>query len=124
MNIPSEEMVVATDYCGIVSGEKTDKSGVFDIFYGSLPTAPLILECPLSLECRLIRTIDLGGTNEIFLGEIIEAWTEERYLSEGKPDIKKMKPIVFSMHDFNYWRVGEHLGKAWNIGKNYKAKER
>jgi hypothetical protein len=35
-----------------------------------------------------------------------------------------MKPLVFSMHDFNHWRVGEHLAKAWSIGKNWKTKER
>jgi len=40
--IPSEDMVKATDYCGLVSGFKADKSGVFDVFYGMLKTAPII----------------------------------------------------------------------------------
>lgn len=123
VNTPSEEMVAITDYCGLVSGKKVDKSSLFDIFYGTLAAAPLIRECPLNLECRLVKTIDLGGANEIFLGEIVEAWAEERFLTDGLPDIGKMKPFVFTMHDNHYWRIGEHLGKAWNIGMNWKAKE-
>ena len=40
--LPSEDMAEITDYCGIVSGNKTDKSEIFDLFYGELKTAPMI----------------------------------------------------------------------------------
>jgi hypothetical protein len=43
--------------------------------------------------------------------------SEERFLEEGKPDIKKMDPIVFTMTDNRYWNVGEYLGKAWSAGE-------
>lgn len=119
VNIPSEDQVVITDYCGIVSGKKVDKSSLFRIFYGKLGTAPLIEECPLNLECRLEQTVDIGGTNEIFIGEIVQTYADESCLTEGNPDIRKIRPIIFSMHDNNYWKVGEHLGKAWNIGKKW-----
>ena len=121
VNIPSEEMVKITDYCGIVSGKTVDKSTLFETFYGTLGTAPMIKECPINLECKLVQTLDYGGTGEIFIGEIVEAYSEERYLTNGLPDIKKIKPIIFSMHDNNYWKIGEHLGRAWNIGKNFKS---
>jgi flavin reductase (DIM6/NTAB) family NADH-FMN oxidoreductase RutF len=45
--LPSEDMAEVTDYCGIVSGKKTDKSKIFDLFYGELKTAPMIKDCPL-----------------------------------------------------------------------------
>ena len=51
INIPSSDLLEKTDYCGLVSGEKTDKSKEFDVFYGSLKTAPMINDCPVSLEC-------------------------------------------------------------------------
>lgn len=41
----------------------------------------------------------------------------------GLPDIKRMNPIVFSMHHNNYWKVGEHLARAWDIGKEFKTKK-
>jgi flavin reductase (DIM6/NTAB) family NADH-FMN oxidoreductase RutF len=119
VNIPSEDMVTITDYCGIVSGKTIDKSTLFETFYGKLETAPMIKECPINLECKLLQTLDYGGTGEIFIGEIVEAYSEERYLTGELPDIKKIKPIVFSMHDNNYWKIGEHLGRV-GIGKKFK----
>ncbi len=119
VNIPSRHMVEVTDYCGIVSGKKTDKSGLFETFYGKLENAPMILECPVNLECKLVDTLDFGGTNEVFIGEVVESYAEECYLCNGVPDIEKIEPIVFSMYDNNYWEIGGHLGKAWSIGKNF-----
>ncbi len=123
VNIPSEEMVTVTDYCGIVSGKDIDKSPLFETFYGRLKTAPMIRECPINLECKLVQTLEFSGMNEIFIGEIVEAYAEEKYLTNGLPDIKKVKPIIFSMHDNNYWKIGEHLGRAWSIGKEFKNKK-
>ena len=55
------DLLEKNDYCGLVSGEKTDKSHVFDVFYGSLKTAPMIKECPVNLECQLIQMLlELG----------------------------------------------------------------
>jgi len=123
VNMPSEAMVKITDYCGLVSGHKVDKSGLFETFYGKLATAPMIKECPLNLECKLMQTLELAMGGEVFIGEIVAAYSEERYLTDGLPDIKKMNPIIFSMHDNNYWSVGDHLGRAWNIGKERKPKK-
>jgi len=120
LNIPSADMVKITDYCGLVSGHRVDKSNIFKTFYGSLKTAPLIEECPLSLECRVVQVLELAMQN-VYLGQVIQAYAEDRFLTNGLPDIKKMNPIVFSMHDNNYWTVGEHLGRAWSIGKELKA---
>jgi flavin reductase (DIM6/NTAB) family NADH-FMN oxidoreductase RutF len=118
VNIPGIALMEKVDYCGIVSGEKTDKSKIFDVFYGELPAAPMIRECPISLECRLVDTVDLP-TNSMFIGEIVGAYSEERYLTEGKPDIKKISPFTLTMPDNNYWKIGENAGKAWSIGKNF-----
>ena len=112
-------MVEVTDYCGIVSGKRSDKSGLFEIFYGELETAPMIKTCPLCLECRLFDSLDLP-TNSIFVGEIVASYTEERFLSDGKPDITKMHPLVLTMPDNRYWTVGDYAGKAWNMGKRFK----
>ena len=118
--LPSEDMVEVTDYCGIVSGKKTDKSGLFDLFYGELKTAPLIRDCPLSMECKLVDIVE-SGLNEIFIGEIIGTYTEERFLTGGKMDFRKMRPLILSQPDTSYWCLGEPVAKAWNIGKRYKA---
>ncbi|MEM2146315.1 MAG: flavin reductase family protein, partial [Candidatus Jordarchaeaceae archaeon] len=60
VNIPSAEMAIVTDYCGLFSGSRVDKSQIFETFYGKLKTAPMIKECPLNLECKLVKTLDFS----------------------------------------------------------------
>jgi flavin reductase (DIM6/NTAB) family NADH-FMN oxidoreductase RutF len=118
--LPSEEMAAATDYCGIVSGRQFDKSEIFDLFYGELETAPLIRQCPLSMECRVADMVE-SGINEIFIGDIVGTYTEERYMTEGKLDFRKMKPFILSQPDAAYWSLGEPVARAWNEGKKLKS---
>ena len=55
VNFPSAEMVAVTDYTGLVSGKRVDKSGLFELFYGELKAAPMIATCPLTIECKLYQ---------------------------------------------------------------------
>jgi len=119
VNIPTVDMVAVTDYCGIVSGNKEDKSKLFEVFYGELKAAPLITECPLNIECRLVQTVDLP-TNTLFIGEIKNIYSEEKYLENGKPDVKKVRPFLLTMPDNRFWSVGEQVGNAWKDGLKYK----
>ncbi len=119
--LASEKMAEVTDYCGIVSGRKTDKSEIFDLFYGELDTAPMIADCPLCVECRVVEVVE-SGANEIFLGDIAGVYTDERFLTDGRPDFAKMKPLVLSQPDTAYWSLKEPVAKAWSVGRKYKAK--
>lgn len=122
VNFPSADMVEETDYCGLVSGRRTDKSSVFRVFYGALQSAPMISECTLSLECKLVDIYELP-TNNLFIGEIVAAHTEEKYLTDGKLDVHKMNPLVLTMPDNSYWRIGGYAGRAWSAGKKLKQEE-
>ena len=125
VNIPSEGMVEVTDYVGLVSGKTVDKSEVFEVFYGELETAPMIMHAPINLECKVVKTIntteftDADKGHEIFIGRVINAYADDYYLTNGRPDITKLKPFVYSI-DNKYWKIGEYLGKAFSIGKDYK----
>ena len=72
------------------------------------------------MECSLFETVVLPS-NKLIIGEIVAAYSEDRYLTNGKLDILKMRPFLLTMPDNNYWEVGEKLAKAWNAGLNYKA---
>ncbi len=120
INIPGRSMVEVTDYCGLVSGKKIDKSEIFELFYGTIPTAPMIGNCPLNMECKLVQTVELPS-NYLFIGEIAGAYCEERFMTDGKPDIKKVDPFVLTMPDNRYWAVGEHVGDAWSSGQRLKG---
>ena len=119
VNFPGTDLLVETDYCGIVSGRKADKSKIFDLFYGELKTAPMIDPCPLCLECRLLDVHELP-TNKLFIGEIVASYTEEKYLTDGQPDYKKMDAMILTMPDNKYWTLGVVAGDAWSEGKKMK----
>jgi flavin reductase (DIM6/NTAB) family NADH-FMN oxidoreductase RutF len=119
VNVPAVELMEKVDYCGLVSGRSEDKSLLFSVSRGEVTGSPMVDECPLSMECRVIRTVELP-TNDIFIGEIVGAYCGEKYLTEGKPDIRKMDPFTLTMPDNTYWKVGDRAGGAWNIGKNIR----
>ncbi len=119
INVPGADLMEKTDYVGIVSGRTADKSKLFDVFYGELPHAPLIRECPLAMACRVRQTVKLPA-DTLYIADIVEAFSEERFLTGGKPDVKKMDPFVLTMPDNGYWRVGEKIGAAWSSGKKLK----
>lgn len=117
VNIPSADMLTETDYCGLVSGKNVDKSKLFHTFYGVLGNIPMIEECSINIECEVVQELELEGSNVLFIGKVIESYSEEKYLSNDLPDIKKIDPILLSMNDFNYYNVGDKIGKAWDVGK-------
>jgi flavin reductase (DIM6/NTAB) family NADH-FMN oxidoreductase RutF len=115
VNIPSERLVAETDYCGIVSGRSVDKSGLFEIFYGILKTAPMIRECPLNMECRLYDIYDLP-THDVMIGEVAETYADESVLTDGTIDITEVRPLLFDLSSKKYWSLGVVVANAWDIG--------
>jgi flavin reductase (DIM6/NTAB) family NADH-FMN oxidoreductase RutF len=116
VNIFSVDKIAEVDYVGLVSGSKTDKSGVFETFFGELKTAPIIRDCPLSMECRL-HDIYETTTHDLFIGEIAATYADDAVLTGGKVDLAKVKPLLFDMSSIQYWTVGGPVGACWNAGK-------
>ena len=132
VNIPSEDMAEIIDYCGLMSGRNIDKSAIFDVFYGELQTAPMIKEAPINMECKVIHIVNTTKIanaphgHDIFIGEVVQAYCEEKYLTNGVPDITKVKPITLGIVEKNkhfYWELGNQCGRAFKMGLNYRKKE-
>ncbi len=123
VNIPSCDMVREADYCGIKSGAKVDKVAVcqFRIFYGKLDSAPLIEQCPVNLECKVMHILNLGS-HSLVVGRIEETHISENCLTDGKPDVGKIKPFIYTTTPFeNYQAFGEVIARAFSIGKQLKT---
>lgn len=116
VNIPSSKMVKETDFCGIYSGKKRDKSQIFKTFYGELKTAPLIEECPLNLECKSVHYLNTGS-HILIIGEIVEIYINDNCLTDGKADPIKIDPLIYLTTAMRYHRLGEFLGPAFRIGR-------
>jgi flavin reductase (DIM6/NTAB) family NADH-FMN oxidoreductase RutF len=98
----------------------TDNSGLFEVFYGQLKAAPLIIDCPVNVECKIVRSVQLP-TNYFFFGEVVGLHAERRFLTNGVPDPEKFKPLVLFMPDNRFWALGECLGQAWQEGRIFKG---
>jgi len=119
LNIPSENKVVETDHCGLVSGAHEDKSGVFRSFYGKLKTAPLAEECPVNIECKLFKSVPCGS-HLLYIGEVMEIHADKSCLTDGKPDVEKINPIVYAQ--MTYFGMGNQVESAFSAGKKYTKK--
>ena len=120
VNIPDEDMVKVTDYCGIVAGKREDKSVLFKAFYGKLGNAPMIEECPVCMECELIATIDFPN-HDLFIGKVAATYCDEEVMTDTAVDFSKIRPVLFTMTDRNYYCLGDRLAKPWTIGKEFRT---
>ena len=125
VNVPSVDLIRQTDYCGITSGTEINKVEVcqFKVFYGKLNDAPLIEQCPINLECKVVHILNLGS-HALIVGRIEETHVSESCLTDGEPDVNKIKPFIFTAQPASqYWAFGEVVGKAFSIGRELKARE-
>ena len=124
INTPSVDLVRETDYCGIASGAKVDKVKVckFKVFYGNLKTAPMIEQCPLNLECKVVNILDLGS-HSFVIGQVEGSYVSEGCLTDGKPDVNQIKPMIFNLEAAEYVAFGEVVAKAFSIGLELKTRE-
>src|SRR5660397_47477 len=70
INLPGADLVEKTDWCGLQSGKRADKSKVFETFAGELENAPMIKACRLTAECRLVKTVEFPVDTVYFLSLI------------------------------------------------------
>ena len=115
INVPNSNLAKETDFCGIYSGRDHNKEELFNIFYGMVKHAPLIAECPLNLECKVIGHMDIG-THTLFIGEVMETHADDSTLVNGKPNINKVDPIIYATGSRQYHKVGNEIGRAYKIG--------
>ncbi len=112
VNIPSENLAWATDFCGINSGRNVDKFGELHLTptTGDKVKAPLISECPVNIECKVTQIQELGS-HDLFIGEVVAVHANENILNEnGRLDMEKAKLITYGSGQ--YWEIGKSLGQA------------
>ena len=110
--------MVPCDYVGVESAEKVpDKfaRAGFHATKSEFVNAPLIDELPMALECR-VKSFENG----ILVGEIVNINVEERILTDGKIDPKKLKPIAYDPVNNTYIGMGNIVEQAFQAGLQLK----
>lgn len=110
INLTTEELAFATDYCGVKSGRDTDKikEMKLNLLKGEKTGAPLLAESPVNIECKVKQTLRLG-THDMYIADVVAVHVEEAYMDEkGRFSLEKAQPLVYS-HG-TYFSLGKQLG--------------
>ncbi len=119
INLVTRELVWEADFCGVRSGRDLDKFKEMKLTPGKgrVVEAPIIMESPVNIECKLKDIIPLGS-HDMFLGEVVSIAVNKNLMdSSGKFHLNKSGLIVYSHGE--YFGLGELLGKfGYSVKKN------
>ncbi|MBT3374517.1 MAG: flavin reductase family protein [Lentisphaerae bacterium] len=111
VNLPTADMVATVDHCGMVSGRNVDKFAAYGLT--ALPAAevaaPLIAECPVNIECRVLSVQEIGD-HDLFAGEVVAVHVDEDGVTpDGTVSTSSVDPLCFM--NWEYWTTGQPLGR-------------
>ena len=115
-----------SDYFGTVSGrnvkDKFERTGMHAV-KSSRVDAPIILDYPLTLECRVVELQRSDDGRFRVLGEILNVIADSKVLDEeGNVDPTKLNAFVFDQFQSGYYKIGEKVGDAWKSGRKFIKK--
>ena len=120
VSMATAAQTAACDYLGIVSGndepDKFAKAG-FHATRSAHVDAPMIDELPMTLECELVR-YDAESCHMV--GRIVNVAADESILTDGRIDLRKLRPVTYDPIRLEYVELGADAGKAFACGRKFK----
>jgi flavin reductase (DIM6/NTAB) family NADH-FMN oxidoreductase RutF len=125
INLTTEALAEATDWCGVRSGRNFDKFKECGLTAekSAVVAAPSIAEAPISIECKVKQIIPLGS-HDMFIGEVVNVAVDEQYIDTetGKLDVERMHLITYA-HGA-YFALGKQIGTfGWTVKGSTLRKE-
>lgn len=119
INLTNEKLAKATDWCGVRSGKDYDKFKEMHLTPAKAEkvNAPIIVEAPVNIECKVTQIIPLGS-HDMFMAEVVNIQVDSKYLDKetGAFDMKAADLIAYS-HG-HYYKLGKEIGKfGWSVRK-------
>lgn len=124
INLTTEALTYATDYCGVRSGKDVDKfkETKLTCVEASEVNCGMIGESPVNIECKVVK-IEKLGSHHMFLAQVVAVHADEAYMDEnGRFDLNSAHPMVYS-HG-TYYGVGKQLGTFGYSVRKRKSKRR
>ena len=122
VNLTTEELARATDWCGVRSGRDVDKWKEMGLTRGKSETlqySPCIKESPVNIECKVDQILELGS-HHMFTAKVQAVQVDDRYMQEnGKFDLASSRLLTYSHGE--YYSLGKKLG---TFGYSVKKKNR
>ena len=124
VNLTTEALAKATDYCGVRSGRDVDKWKEMKLTRGTaneLEFAPIIKECPVNIECKVEEVKELGS-HHMFIARVVSVQVDEEYIDEtGKFCLNETGLMAYSHGE--YMTLGEKIGTFGYSVKKQKSKK-
>lgn len=122
INLTTEDMAFATDWCGVKSGRDYRKFEEMKLtpVPGTEVKAPIVAEAPVSIECRVKQIVPLGS-HDMFVADVVNVQADDRFLNAetGKFELEKANPLIY-LHG-GYYGLGKRIGKfGWAVEKKGK----
>ena len=122
INLTTEKLTRATDYCGVRSGRDVDKFKETGLTKekAEFIKAPMIAESPVSIECRVKQVLELGS-HHMFLADVLAVHADPEYMDEKKKfHLNDARPMVYSHGE--YLGIGKKLGTfGYSVKKRRKS---
>ncbi len=111
INITTEALAFATDWCGVKSGRDFNKFREMHLTPepAQLVKAPLIAESPLNIECRVVEVKELGS-HDMFIAQVVAVNADEHYIDKGTGAFQLNHTVPLAFSHGKYYTLGEKLG--------------
>ena len=122
INLTTEKLARATDWCGVKSGRDCNKFHDMGLTpeRGQVVKAPLIAESPLNIECKVIKTEDLGS-HTVFVAEVVAVDADEKYFDKGTDAFQLNHSGLIAYSHGKYYTLGKQLGGfGFSVKKSVK----
>lgn len=114
-------LMAETDYLGVVSGndvpDKVARAGLHAV-RSEFVDAPVLEDYPLTLECKVAK-VEKKGEDYYFVGDIVNILADEKVLTNGRLDVKKLGVITFDAANGKYIALGDAAGDAFRVGRKF-----
>lgn len=110
INLTTEELAYATDYCGVRSGRDVDKWKECHLTPIPADTVdcPLVEESPVNIECHVEEIKELGS-HHMVIARVTAVHVDEKYMDEKNTfHLNDSKLLAYS-HG-TYYSLGKKLG--------------
>jgi len=111
LNLATEKLAYAADFCGVKSGRDLDKFKSLELTASkaSQVKAPLIKESPLNIECKVVDIKSLG-THDMFISKVLAVHADKRFLDRAGAFRMDKAGVIAYCHG-RYYSLGRQVGK-------------
>lgn len=126
INLTTERMARAVDWCGVRSGRDFDKFRETGLTPApaEMITAPIVAESPVSIECRVRQVVPLGS-HDMFLAEVVNVQVDSDFVDSGSGRFELEKARLIAYSHGEYFALGETIGRfGWSVRKKKSVRKR